>query len=365
MNPTSEVPEVYPLSRKKVMLIEEANRLNATKGSYSAIGWSNRHGSVLTPASIPGVHTADRPFYWNKIDVGCRMTIIQLQSSGGSNSSSAGGVSEGPQQLVVHSPVGLDPLLIEALAKLGNVSHVISPNYEHVKYASQWAKQYPDAKMWACPGLTSKEPDIRWTGEVPHGARPPGFSNEGSGISNTHDEMWDWKELQPLHIDTEANPFTGRPFFNEVVYYHAPSKTLLTTDLYWNYPRGDGVTNGQVMDELALKGITIENNELGGEEGDFGVWDLAPYVGDIPFGSQIWGKVGMDKLFYPFYMNFMLKNDKKDKFKEIAKFITCGGGSSEYDNGGWEVETIIPAHGDIVRGKELCKTVLEAHFNIR
>ena len=68
----------------------------------------------------------------------------------------------------------------------------------------------------------------------------------------------------------------------------------------------------------------------------------------------------MDKLFRPFYNNFMIKSEQRDKFNKIAGFVTCGDTS-----GGWEVETIIPAHGDIVRGKELCHTVLERHFNIR
>ena len=67
----------------------------------------------------------------------------------------------------------------------------------------------------------------------------------------------------------------------------------------------------------------------------------------------------MDKVFRPFYNNFMIKNDQRDKFKDIARFITCGNNSS-----GWDVETIIPAHGDIIRGKELCRKVLERHFNI-
>lgn len=74
--------------------------------------------------------------------------------------------------------------------------------------------------------------------------------------------------------------------------------------------------------------------------------------------SRAW-KVGMDKLFRPFYNNFMIKDEQKNQFKQIARFITCGDAS-----GGWEVETIIPAHGDIVRGKELCRQVLEKHFNI-
>jgi hypothetical protein len=68
----------------------------------------------------------------------------------------------------------------------------------------------------------------------------------------------------------------------------------------------------------------------------------------------------MDKLFRPFYNNFMIKDEQREKYKQISRFITCGDAS-----GGWEVETIIPAHGDIVRGKELCRKVLERHFNIR
>ena len=352
-------PEVYPLSRKKVMLIEEAKRLNVDeRGSYSSVGWSNRHGSVITPASIPGVYTADRPFYWNTIiDVGCRCTIIQLQSSAADDG--------GSKELLIHSPVGLDAPLINALSKLGRVAHVISPNYEHVKFAYQWAEQYPNAKIWGCPGLMEREPNVRWTGELPFGARPPGFfsttnTNNSNEEEKEHDDttkMWDWNELQPLHIDTETNPFTGKAFFNEVIYYHKPSKTLLTTDLYWNYPRGDGVTNGQVIDELKAKGVNVKDiNDP--NNGDYGTWELSQSVGEIPLGSKLWGKVGMDKLFYPFYMNLMVRNDKRNEFNEIARYITCG-------NSEWEVETIIPAHGDIVRGKQVCKKVLESHFNIQ
>jgi len=333
----NSIPEVYPLSRKKLMLIDETKRLDISKGSYSSIGWSNRLGSVITPAAIPGVYTVDRPFYWNKIDVGCRCTIIQLSSE----------TTDGNKELLIHSPVGLDPPLIDALTKLGTVTHVISPNYEHVKYAYQWANQYPNAKIWGCPGLSEKETNVKWTGEVPYGARPEGYGQDETQHNN---EMWDWEEVQPIHIDIESNPFTGNAFFNEVIYYHVPSRTLLTTDLYWNYPRGDGVTNGQLVDELRTKGIDIPTDN------DSSSWELAPEVGEIPLGSKLWGKVGMDKLFYPFYMNLMVKKDRRGEFECIARYITCSG---------WEIETIIPAHGDIVRGKELCRQVLEKHFNIQ
>ncbi len=135
------------------------------------------------------------------------MTVIQLESE-----------NTDENELVIHSPVGLDPPLIQALDQLGTVAHIISPNYEHVKYASQWAQQYPDAKMWGCPGMTERKPEIRWTGEIPYGARPPGFASSTlvSGKSSADNEigvdgMWDWSLLQPLHIDTEGNEISFTP----------------------------------------------------------------------------------------------------------------------------------------------------------
>ena len=329
-NSDGTVSAVHSLSTK-TKLIEEAKRINSTKGSYSAVSWSNRLGSVLTPSSVPGVYTADRPFYWNKIDVGGRMTVIKLQNG----------------DLIVHSPIGVDPPLIRSLDELGEVKHVISPNYEHVKYAKQWAEQYPDAKMWGCPGLMERKPDVRWTGEIPFGARPPGFlGSQSKGKDN--EEQWDWNEFQPLHIDTEVNPFTGKSFFNEVIFYHSPSKTLFVTDIYWNYPNLDGITNSQIWDELPSVDVQTRNE-------DFGTWELAPSVDKVPFGSTAW-KFGMDKIYYPFYMNLMIAKDKRQAFNDIGRFIT---------GNGWEVETIIPCHGDIIRGKAVCKQVLEKHFQVQ
>jgi hypothetical protein len=34
----------------------------------------------------------------------------------------------------------------------------------------------------------------------------------------------------------EANPLSGDPFFNEVLFCHEPSKTLMITDFFWNIP---------------------------------------------------------------------------------------------------------------------------------
>lgn len=317
------------------------------KGSYTSVGWSNRLGSVITPAAIPGVYTACRPFYWNTIDVGCRMTIIELKSSS----------STGKPNLLIHSPVFLDQPLQNAINKLGTVKHVISPNYEHVKYAKMWSEIYKDAYMWCCPGLMEKEPDVRWTGELPFGCRPLNFHNNEEQ-QPFKDIMWDWSEVQPFHIDVEALPLTNQPFFNEVVFFHTASKTLLTTDTYWNYPK-DGITNSN-YDALKEKMLNESNNNE--KEEDFGVWELAPLVDEVPLTSRLW-KVGMDKLFKPFYLNLMIEEDKQMKFKEMCNFIS-GFAKTNTEESCWDVETIIPAHGDIVRGGTFAKAVLKEHFNL-
>ena len=75
--------------------------------------------------------------------------------------------------------------------------------------------------------------------------------------------------------------------------------------------------------------------------------------------QSLW-KAGMDKLFRPFYLNLMIKDEKRDAFKMIATFIS--GLDSSTPN--WDIEVVIPAHGDIIRGKTFTKEVLRHHFNL-
>lgn len=124
------------------------------------------------------------------------MTVIELPSENGDK-----------PDLWIHSPVALDKPLIEALESIGNVKHVVSPNYEHVKYALEWQKYFifkgKQVNMWASPGLSEKVPEVDWTGELPFGCR---FSDNQSEITRAKypTEMWDLDELQVLHIDCES-----------------------------------------------------------------------------------------------------------------------------------------------------------------
>ena len=209
--------------------------------------------------------------------------------------------------------------------------------------------------MWACPGLQSRMPEIPWKGEIPNGYRPISWQINSSNDNNDNDNnaaaplpsdpvgIWDTSVLQPLHINIEHNPFTQRPFFNEVIYYHAPTKTLLCTDLFWNYPSADGIPNSQFY-----KTNTNTNHP---DDGTDQTWELAPAVPSIPIGSQLW-KLGMDQIYYPFFNRFMITNPSE--YQQIAHHILNV----------WDVETVIPAHGDIIRGKALIRSILTQYFQL-
>lgn len=236
--------------------------------------WGNPRGEVLQEVAVD-VWCAARPFVWNGVDVGGRAAVVRLPGTGG---------------LLVHSPVALDAPLKAALAELGPVEHVVAPNYEHVKYAASWRAAFPDATLWGCPGLAEKEPDVPVDRELAGDEAPAEW---GGAV----DVCW---------FDCEHNPFTRKPFFNEVVFLHAPSGTLVVTDVFWSYP----------------------------EEG-------------LPLGSRAW-KFGMDDIYLPFYKRFMIRDAARF---EAAKRRVLG----------WDFDRVLPCHGLVLQTGG--KAAVRAHLS--
>lgn len=326
-----EPPSVFPVSVRQA-LAEKAKAINPPNDyKYGTAGWSNRAATVLTPVYLSdaadknahNVYTGDRPFYWNKIDVSCRMTMIELPPS--KNSKDVPNVN----QLWVHSPVSADGPMRQVIAAMPGkpvVQHVVSTNYEHLKFAPEWPRFYPDAHFWGCPGLSERMADMPWTGEIPDGYRPAGWKGaaQESPVLPDTEPWWDRNLIEALHVNIEVNPATGKPFFNEVIYFHTVSKTLMVTDLLFNYPAS-----------------TVPNSEFGRND----AWELAPVVSEIPIGSWLW-KQGMDVVYAPFFSTLMVKD--KAAFRDIANHIVNV----------WQPEIVIPAHGDILRGKDFIRQVL-------
>lgn len=86
--------------------------------------WMNTAGSILKEVAS-NVWAADRPFLprllLSKVDVGGRMTIIRLKD----------------RKLWVHAPLELDDSLKGVLKGLGEVSYIVTSNFEHMAFAEQ------------------------------------------------------------------------------------------------------------------------------------------------------------------------------------------------------------------------------------
>ncbi len=138
--------------------------------------------------------TETRPLRFFGVETGTRMTIVRLGGGG----------------LFVHSPIHLDRATREAIDALGPVKAVVAPSRFHHLYVSEWSAAYPDAALYACPGLERKRPDVRW-------ARQLGDEPEK-----------EWRgEIEQVF-------FGARPMESEVVFFHRATGTLICADAIFN-----------------------------------------------------------------------------------------------------------------------------------
>lgn len=136
-----------------------------------------------------GVHVADAAQRFLGLELGARMTVIEL----------AGG-------LLVHSPIAMDPA---ALFDRGSPRWVLAPNLFHHLYLGPWVEAGLEA--WGAPGLAAKRSDLTFAGTLGRAEHPFGG-------------------------DIEVFPITCFSMTNEVVLLHRPSATLVATDLVFNVP---------------------------------------------------------------------------------------------------------------------------------
>jgi hypothetical protein len=123
------------------------------------------------------------------------MTVIRL--SGG--------------RLLLHSPVTLDPQLRGELDAIGRVAYAVAPNRVHHLHAGEVAKHYPGTRLWIGPGLETKRPDLQYEAIL------------------GDDAPEEWRD------EVEQTFFRGRPYENEVAFFHQPSRTLILCDLAFNF----------------------------------------------------------------------------------------------------------------------------------
>ncbi|MGE5167053.1 MAG: DUF4336 domain-containing protein, partial [Deltaproteobacteria bacterium] len=103
----------------------------------------------------------------------------------------------------VWSPVALTGELADAVNVIGPVRCIVSPNKLHHLFLGEWAQRWPDAQLYAPPGLARKISGLRFHAE----------------LGDTPDPAWE--------ADIDQVVFRGSFAMSEVVFFHRASRTAI------------------------------------------------------------------------------------------------------------------------------------------
>jgi hypothetical protein len=123
-----------------------------------------------------------------------RMTVIRLADS----------------RLVLHSPVKLDETTRRQVLALGSVTAIVAPNSFHYLFASEYAADFPGARLYLAPDLPRRIAGC-----------PPGTILADDARAEWSSEL-EHRVFGPVHN------------FTELVFLHRPTSTLILTDLAFN-----------------------------------------------------------------------------------------------------------------------------------
>jgi len=107
----------------------------------------------------------------------------------------------------VWSPVALTPQLESEVRAIGPVRHLVSPNKLHHLFLEEWMGRWPDAQLYAPPGLARRRRDLHFSAQLGDEPEPA------------------WAE------DLDQVIVRGSLLMEEVAFFHRPSRTALLCDL--------------------------------------------------------------------------------------------------------------------------------------
>ncbi|MGF1485800.1 MAG: DUF4336 domain-containing protein [Prochloraceae cyanobacterium] len=115
--------------------------------------------------------------------------------------------------LFIISPIPLNCDIRTDLDRLGVVKYIASPNHLHHLSLGQWSQAYPEAKLYASPRLSSKRKDLNFHKIL---------------LTNTPEPEW----AEEIDLCVFGS---GKGWFDEIVFFHRPSKTVIFTDLIMDF----------------------------------------------------------------------------------------------------------------------------------
>ena len=114
--------------------------------------------------------------------------------------------------LFVWSPIPLSPPMRREVDKLGPVRHLVAPNLLHHLFLAEWKSAYPEARLYAAPGLRRRRGDLTFDCD----------------LVDTPNPRW--------AADLDQVLMRGSVAMTEVVFFHHRSRTVIFADLIQNLP---------------------------------------------------------------------------------------------------------------------------------
>ncbi len=164
--------------------------------------WSERPGRSAVASMLrefgPGIWTTEGPVVpFFGFPYPTRMAVIRLSSGG----------------LFVWSPIALSLALKREIDALGPVRCLVSPNLLHHLFLAEWKAAYPDARLFAAPGLRRRRKDLAFDAD----------------LGDAPDPLW--------AADVDQVLMRGSFAMTEVVFFHRASGAAIFADLVQNFPR--------------------------------------------------------------------------------------------------------------------------------
>lgn len=281
-------------------LLVGSNRENNTMSSKLIP--SNPSDVMVIRDITPHVVTLSVPFArYGKLKIGGRGTIVKLTS--------------GP--LAVFSPVALTPEVKAKIAELGGtVQYIVALDFEHHIFISDWAKEFPEAKIIGPEGLPEKRLKMNdeKIGKEAFFAVFEAKTKNDVKISEEFDHDFEYE-----YIDAHPN--------KEIIFFYKPDKVLIEADLMFNLP---------AKEQYSRVPESHSPNE--------GI--LSKLFGSIQTTA------GDAKALKRFTWH-VLSRGNRASFNESIRRINE-----------WDFTTVIPCHGDTMQGngKEIFEKVFEWHL---
>jgi hypothetical protein len=133
----------------------------------------------------------------------------------------------------VWSPIALTQELADEVQSIGPVRYIVSPNKLHHLSLQAWAERWPDARLYAPPGLARRKASLHFTAEL-------GDEPESSWAA-----------------DIDQVVFRGSFAMSEVAFFHRASRTAIIGDLIQRFSEANiSGWKGMVMRLCGLMGET-------------------------------------------------------------------------------------------------------------